>query len=80
MRDGRDLRYWEVFAPLNKDNIFLVSYDTSRIDGGGKLSMSSDGRSGLGLGASKSATKLLETAVQERLLPRYYVAITRRAA
>jgi hypothetical protein len=80
MRDGRDLRYWEVFAPMGLGHVFLVSYDTSRIDGGSKGFLSAAAKSSQESGASKSATKLLETAVQEKLLPRYYVAITRRTA
>ncbi len=80
MRDGRDLRYWEVFAPMGQDNVFLVSYDTSRIDGGAKIFMTTAGKRSQSLAQSKSATKLLETAVQDKLLPRYYVAITRRIA
>jgi hypothetical protein len=80
MRDGRDLRYWEVFAPMGQGHVFLVSYDTSRIDGGSKGFLSAAARSSQDMGGTKSATKLLETAVQDKLLPRYYVSITRRTA
>lgn len=80
MRDGRDLRYWEVFAPMSQGNVFLVSYDTSRIDGSAKMFMTAAAKSSQATNSSKSATKLLETAVQDKLLPRYYVAITRRTA
>ena len=80
LRDGRDLRYWEVFAPMNPGHVFLVSYDTSRIDGGSKKFLTVGSQHIQLDGPSKSATKLLETAVQDKVLPRYYLAITRRTA
>jgi serine/threonine protein kinase len=80
LRDGRDLRYWEVYAPMSPSNVFLVSYDTSRIDGGGESYLAASTRNLEALGNEKSAMKLLETAVEENVLPRYYLSVTRRAA
>ena len=77
LRDGRDLRYWEVYAPMGYEQVFLVSYDTSRIDGGGKEYLTDVTHAGHSTNG-KAATKLLEIAVEEKVLPRYYLAITRR--
>lgn len=79
LRDGRDLRYWEIFAPMTKEQVFIVSYDTSRIDPESKdlasVLLRTSGESGAD--PSRSATKLLETALEQKVLPRYYLAITR---
>lgn len=80
LRDGRDLRYWEVFAPMKPGHVYLVSYDTSRIDGGSKKFMTAGSQVHLSADPVKSATKLLETAVQDKVLPRYYLTLTRRVS
>jgi serine/threonine protein kinase len=80
LRDGRDLRYWEVYAPMGSTNVFLVSYDTSRIDGGREPYLTASSQKTEPLSSEKSALKLLETAVQEKVLPRYYLSVTRRVA
>lgn len=80
LRDGRDLRYWEIYAPFGGENVFIVSYDTSRIDSesrdlAGVLLKTYQGGEG-----SRASTKLLETALEQRVLPRYYLAVTRSLA
>jgi hypothetical protein len=80
LRDGRDLRYWEVYAPMSPANVFLVSYDTSRIDGGGQSFISVASQGGQKSSEQNSTTKLLETAVEQKMLPRYYLSVTRRSA
>jgi hypothetical protein len=79
LRDGRDLRYWEVYAPMSPANVFLVSYDTSRIDGGREPFVAAVQNSER-VTNEKFAIKLMETAVQENVLPRYYLSVTRRVA
>jgi serine/threonine protein kinase len=77
LKDGRDLRYWEVFAAMNAEHLFLVSYDTSRIDVGGEafsINALKKGQSQLG---SRTPDKILEKAVFNRLLPRYYLTVTK---
>ena len=62
---------------MGYEQVFLGSYDTSRIDGGGKEYLTAVTHAGH-ITIGKAATKLLETAVEEKVLPRYYLAITRR--
>jgi hypothetical protein len=77
LRDGRDLRYWEIFAPMTTDHVFIVSYDTSRIDVGNKDFTKMLPGGGRSESSVKSTVRLLESAVEQKVLPRYYLAITR---
>ena len=77
LRDGRDLRYWEIFAPMAKDHVFIVSYDTSRINADSKDITEFLVKSGPDDDPAQASTKMLESAVEKNVLPRYYLAITR---
>jgi hypothetical protein len=77
LRDGRDLRYWEIFAPILKDSVFIVSYDTSRIDAGSKDVAAVLTRTAQPTELNRSTTKLMETAASQKILPRYYLTVVR---
>lgn len=77
LREGRDLRYWEIFAPMTTEHVFIVSYDTSRIDVGNKDFTKMLPRGVRSDDSGKSTARLLESAVEQKVLPRYYLAITR---
>jgi hypothetical protein len=77
LRDGRDLRYWEIFAAIGRENVFIVSYDTSRIDPENRDLAGVLVKTYQGVDGARSSTKLLETALEQKVLPRYYLAVTR---
>ncbi len=77
LRDGRDLRYWEIFASIGRENVFIVSYDTSRIDPENRDLAGVLVKTYQGADGSRSSMKLLETALEQKVLPRYYLAVTR---
>jgi len=77
LRDGRDLRYWEIFAPIVNENVFIVSYDTSRIDAGSKDVAAVLTRTAQTIEHSRSTTKLMESAAKQKILPRYYLTVVR---
>ena len=77
LRDGRDLRYWEIFASIGRENVFIVSYDTSRINPESSDLAEVLVKTYQGTDTARSSTKLIETALEQKVLPRYYLAVTR---
>lgn len=77
LRDGRDVRYWEVAANLNEGGLYILSYDTSKID-----TLSRDGVIGRRSIQGDSvhhmtARRYIDTATSRGELPRYYLAVIR---
>jgi hypothetical protein len=75
---------WEVIAPLATESVFVVSYDTSGISGMGEAVAARVAESRVGDSKREaitqlSGTKLFESAVEHRKLPRYYLKVTRQA-
>ena len=77
LKDGRDLRYWEIFAVMNSAQIFLVSYDTSRISVDLPSSSSIGETVPTGPGREGTPEALLESALQNKALPRYFLTVKR---
>jgi len=71
---GRDLRYWEVLADLHGDHTWLLSYDTSKLDGIAAETLQRRGLSGVGSATRSQLHRMIESVVQAESLPRYYVA------
>lgn len=73
--NGRDLRYWDVAAELRGPHVYILSYDTSKLDAAPVDSvqrrvaenMSKNGEIGL-------IENVLSSLVPEGHLPRYYLA------
>jgi len=76
LRDSRDLRYWEIFAPISADNIFIVSYDTSRIDPESR-ELADVVNKTTQVRESSAGTHLIDNPYEQKVLPRYYLAVTR---
>lgn len=81
LRDGRDVRYWEVSAQLNDDGLYLLSFDTSKLKAQAD-DATANRRSGVGKTTAedpvRTARRYLESAMSRHELPRYYLSITRR--
>ncbi len=75
LKDGRDLRYWEIFASLSSAQIFLVSYDTSRIDVEGHSFSTSNNRGTTVRESDSNPETLLDSALQRQVLPRYFLTV-----
>lgn len=79
LRDGRDVRYWEVAANLNEGGLYILSYDTSKID-----TLSRDGSVGRRSAHVEStqnavARRYIDPATLKGEMPRYYLAVIRRS-
>jgi len=74
LASGRDLRYWEVVAELSGDHTWLLSYDTSKLDGIAGDTLVRRGIGNLANASSSRLHSLMEDVVLAESLPRYYVA------
>ena len=78
LRDGRDVRYWEVEANMESAEFYLLSYDTSKI--AAKLQNSSiTSKRGAQTNMTKNVSVKIDAIVAPADLPRYYLSITRMA-
>jgi serine/threonine protein kinase len=77
LKDGRDLRYWEIFAVMNSAQIFLVSYDTSRISVDVPLNSATIETGATGSQRAESPEALLDSVLQNKTLPRYFLTVKR---
>jgi hypothetical protein len=78
LRDGRDLRYWEAIASFSFNNVYVLSYDTSRIQSTVQLGTE---RAQVKMEQSldeRSVLQLLDGAKLRGELPRYYLGVLRR--
>jgi serine/threonine protein kinase len=78
LRDGRDVRYWEVDASFERDGLYLLSFDMSKARAHAedllttKKSFAAQSQNG------RSTQKFLEVAMARGELPRYYLVISRK--
>lgn len=71
----RDLRYWEVSSVISENHVYVLSYDTSRLERfGNKRNLSKEFEKLLGLDKNPNIRDLLGAVVGVEMLPRYYVA------
>jgi len=82
LRDGRDVRYWEVISSLNGGHLYLLSFDTSKLKAHVDDALSQ--RRGvsskmIAQDVVSTSRRYLELALSRNELPRYYLAISRRA-
>ncbi|MCX6125791.1 MAG: hypothetical protein NTV34_13745, partial [Proteobacteria bacterium] len=82
LRDGRDVRYWEVLAQLDDNGLYILSFDTSRL----RTQVAETGLNRRSVAAKTEAPEIatnsrryLEAAIARNELPRYYLAITRKS-
>ena len=74
---GRELRYWEVTADLKVPHTYLLSYDTSRLDGlEDPQQVSESLRKMASANDQETFHEALGSLVAQELLPRYYLAAT----
>ncbi len=81
LRDGRDVRYWEIQASLSDDGIYLLSFDTGKLKAHVEDGMMTHRKSVNGSTMQDAATwtrKYLDSALAKSELPRYYLAVTRK--
>lgn len=80
LRDGRDVRYWEVVASLSDDGIYILSFDTSKlksqfedVQAGKKSNLQTAER------LVSLSQKYLDAAMLRNELPRYFLIVRRRS-
>jgi len=72
---GRDLRYWEVVADLKGPHVYILSYDTSKLDSANIDSVQRRVAEGMAKdGEIALIDDVLSSLVPEGHLPRYYLA------
>jgi serine/threonine protein kinase len=80
LRDGRDVRYWEVLAQLDDHGLYILSFDTSKIRpqvDDLSTNRRTNEASTIPEGG-KSTKRFIESAMSRNELPRYYLTVTRR--
>lgn len=78
LRDGRDVRYWEVAAHLNEGGLYILSYDTSKIDTQSRDNATTR-KSAVESTHAASSRRYIDAAAVRGELPRYYLAVTRKS-
>jgi hypothetical protein len=78
LRDGRDVRYWEVAALLNEGGLYILSYDTSKIDTQSRDNLTGR-KSAVESTHSATSRRYIDAAAVRGELPRYYLAVTRKS-
>ena len=74
LANGRDLRYWEVTAEVMVKHAYLLSYDTSKMDGLATDTFHRQIMGSLTQGDYNDRHKALQALIPSEQLPRYYLA------
>ena len=74
LSNGRDLRYWEVVADLRDKHAYMLSYDTSKMDGMATDTFHRNIMGSLTQGDIGESHKALQNLIPQDQMPRYYLA------